>query len=106
MTIEDLQQQARELVAAQGWHDTSPEMRALWLVSEVGELAREVLQYTTLDDDGARSAVRQRLGAEMYDVVWNVCDLANMLGIALTAAFIAKGAINQARKWPTPQGRT
>lgn len=106
MTIEEIQQQARALTAAHGWQDTTPEARVLWLVTEVGELVREVLQFTALDDDDAQAAVRQRLGAEMYDVVWNVCDLANILGIDLTAAFVAKGAVNNERKWPTSQDGT
>jgi NTP pyrophosphatase (non-canonical NTP hydrolase) len=103
MTIEDLQQQARALTDTHGWHDTTPETRALWLVTEVGELVREVLQFTTAEDEDARTAARQRLGAEMYDVVWNVCDLANILGIDLATAFTGKESVNKEREWPKPK---
>jgi NTP pyrophosphatase (non-canonical NTP hydrolase) len=104
MTIEELQRHARELSDAQGWHDTTPEQRALWLVTEVGELVREVLQFAAVEDEDARTAARQRLGAEMYDVVWNVCDLANITGVDLETAFATKAAVNKAREWPSPSG--
>jgi NTP pyrophosphatase (non-canonical NTP hydrolase) len=104
MTIEELQRHARELTEAHGWQDTTPEERALWLVTEVGELAREVLQFPAADDETARTAARRRLGAEMYDVVWNVCDLANILGVDLETSFTNKEAVNQEREWPRLNG--
>lgn len=100
MTIEELQRHARELTEAQGWQDTTPGTRALWLVTEVGELLREVLQFPLADDEEARTAARQRVGAEMYDVVWNVCDLANRLGVDLETSFTKKEAVNKEREWP------
>ena len=44
ITIREIQEQARELKEAQGWQSTTPEQRVLYLVSEVGEVAREVLR--------------------------------------------------------------
>ena len=44
VTIREIQEQARELRAAQGWPDAPAEERALSLVAEVGELVREVLR--------------------------------------------------------------
>lgn len=100
MTIAELQRHARELTEAQGWQDTSPERRALWLVTEVGELAREVLQFPSTDDEAAQTTARRHLGAEMYDVVWNICDLANMMSVDLEASFSNKEAVNSVREWP------
>jgi NTP pyrophosphatase (non-canonical NTP hydrolase) len=102
MTIEELQRQARELTETHGWQGTTPEERVLWLVTEVGELVREVLHFAAADNDDSQTAVRDRLGAEMYDVVWNVCALANMVGVDLEAAFASKAAVNQERAWRTP----
>jgi NTP pyrophosphatase (non-canonical NTP hydrolase) len=104
MTIEELQRHARELNDAQGWYGTTPEQRALWLVTEVGELVTEVLQFTLAADEDTRTAARRRLGAEMYDVVWNVCDLANITGVDLETAFAGKAAVNKEREWPGPNG--
>ena len=100
MTIADLQRHARELNDTQGWHGTTPEERVLWLVTEVGELAREVLQFTATGTEESRAAGHHRLGAEMYDVVWNICDLANIVGVDLEASFANKEAVNKERIWP------
>jgi NTP pyrophosphatase (non-canonical NTP hydrolase) len=104
MTIEDLQRHARELVDAHGWQDTTPERRALWLVTEVGELAREVLQFPSAGDEAAQTTARRHLGAEMYDVVWNICDLANIMGVDLETSFSNKEAVNKEREWPRSTG--
>jgi NTP pyrophosphatase (non-canonical NTP hydrolase) len=42
----------------------------------------------------------------MYDVVWNVCDLANSLGVDLETSFTKKEAVNKERAWPRSNGRT
>ncbi|MDP9364586.1 MAG: MazG-like family protein [Chloroflexota bacterium] len=84
MTIEELQTQDKELNAARGWVLTTPEERALWLTTEVGELAREVLRFVAAGDEADLADARRRLGMEMYDVVWNVCDLATPLASTWT----------------------
>lgn len=99
MTIEDLQRHARELNDAQGWRDTTPEERAMWLVTEVGELVREVLRLPKGTDEAELAGVRRDLAMEMYDVAWNLCDLANIVGVDLEKAFTEKVAINRSRKW-------
>ncbi len=99
MTIEELQRHVRELNDAQGWHDTTPEERAMWLVTEVGELVREVLRLPEATGEAELAEVRHNLGMEMYDVVWNLCDLANRVGVDLEEAFAEKVAINRGREW-------
>ncbi len=99
MTIEDLQRHVTELNDAQGWHGTTPEERAMWLVTEVGELVREVLRLAKATDEAELAEVRHNLGMEMYDVVWNLCDLANIVGVDLEEAFAEKVAINRGREW-------
>ena len=99
MTIGELQRHVRELNDAQGWHDTTPEERAMWLVAEVGELVREVLRLPKATDEAELAGVRHNLGMEMYDVVWNLCDLASIVGMDLEKAFTEKVAINRGREW-------
>jgi NTP pyrophosphatase (non-canonical NTP hydrolase) len=99
VTIREIQEQARELRAAQGWPDAPAEERALSLVAEVGELVREVLRLARRGEGEDPAEVRDRLGLEMYDVVWNVCDLADKLGIDLDRAFAEKAALNRSRRW-------
>lgn len=98
MTIHELQQQVKELKAAQGWSDLPLERRIIFLFSEVGELAKEVLKLVnTATTD--KAAIKTALGLEIYDIVWNLCDLANLAEIDLEAAFAQKEALNRLRKW-------
>jgi NTP pyrophosphatase (non-canonical NTP hydrolase) len=97
MEIAEIQADARELRTAQGWTSTDPVLRLAYLVTEVGEVAREVIEL----DQGAQHSVeaRERLGMEIYDVVWNLCDLANLLSVDLESAFVKKAALNRQRNW-------
>ena len=36
---------------------------------------------------------------EIYDVFWNLCDLANLVGINLEEAFAQKVEVNRHRTW-------
>ena len=47
----------------------------------------------------AREAIKARLGLEIYDLIWNAVDLANLLDIDLEAAFEEKIAFNAKREW-------
>jgi NTP pyrophosphatase (non-canonical NTP hydrolase) len=95
--IKELQEHAKELT--QVLPDTTAEQRTLFLLTEVGEVAREVLQLLRAADQSHADAIKADLGMEMYDVIWNICDLANMLGIDLETSFAAKIEINKTRKW-------
>ena len=100
MTIGDIQHQARDLSARQGWANTTIEERVTFLIGEVHEMAEEALLLAAQDNSEDQAATRTRLGLEMYDVVWNLCDLANIAGVDLEAAFASKHAINARRTWP------
>lgn len=102
MHIQDLQAQAKELREAQGWTDSSLERRSMFLVTEVGEVVQETLRLTEAlgkQPEADLQRIRDNLGMEIYDVVWNLCDLANLAGIDLDAAFAMKAAINRSREW-------
>ena len=95
--IKELQEHAKELSVV--LPENTAEQRMLFLLTEVGEVAREVLRLSRAVDQASADAIKTDLGLEMYDVIWNVCDLANMLGIDLEAAFAAKIEFNKTRKW-------
>jgi NTP pyrophosphatase (non-canonical NTP hydrolase) len=95
--IKELQEHAKEL--AQVLPEITVEQRVLFLLTEVGEVAREVLRLSRSADQANADAIKADLGMEMYDVIWNICDLANMLGIDLETSFAAKIEINKTRKW-------
>ena len=109
MTIKELQEYVKELREAQGWRDTSLEHRAMFLVTELGEVVRETLKLVRAYgkyQDADLEHIKDNLGMEMYDVMWNLCDLANIAGIDLEAAFAQKVAINRNRDWSTSTART
>ena len=95
--IKALQEHAKEL--AQILPEITVEQRMLFLLTEVGEVAREVLQLSRSADQANADAIKADLGMEMYDVIWNICDLANILNIDLETSFAAKIEINKTRKW-------
>ena len=95
--IKELQEHAKEL--AQVLPEITVEQRMLFLLTEVGEVAREVLRLSRSTNQTNADAIKADLGMEMYDVIWNICDLANMLNIDLETSFTAKIEINETSKW-------
>jgi NTP pyrophosphatase (non-canonical NTP hydrolase) len=98
-TLQEIQQNALQLRHAKGWPDASPERRFLFLVEEVGERARVLQGHAGDANDGG--------GEKLFDVIWNVCDLANLLGLDLDAAAERKIGGNHGRIWDADavQGR-
>lgn len=101
VTLKEIAEDAEQLRRKQGWPRKSAQQRFLFLVAEVGELAESISAL-----ENAKGEPRHRLetllaevGAEMYDVIWNVCDLAAILGIDLDAAASTKRALNRTRDW-------
>ena len=101
-TLSEIGQQAAKLAAAHGWPRESVEERTLFFVSEVGEVAEALLKLRWADAKGTReelTARKHELALELYDVIWNLCDLANILGLDLDAAAVEKNALNSQRSW-------
>jgi NTP pyrophosphatase (non-canonical NTP hydrolase) len=99
LTIAELQRQVRELKEAKGF-DSTFEQRLAFLTTEVGEVAREALDISRgrLSAGEAKTA-RENLGMEIYDVIWNLLDLAEMAGVDLEEAFRKKAGLNEGREW-------
>lgn len=96
LDIAELQKNVKEFSKEKGFDQSSVEARTLFLMTEVGEVAKEVLSLSWEED---KDQVKERLGLELYDVVWNVCELANKLDIDLEDAFKKKMEINKLRTW-------
>ncbi len=96
INIAELQKEVGQFSKEKGFDKNSVEARALFLMTEVGEVAKEVLSLSWEED---KEVVKERLGLELYDVVWNVCELANKLDIDLEKAFVQKSEINRSRTW-------
>ncbi len=65
----------------------------MYAMAELGELAEVILKRDKIQDS------KREIGLEMFDVIWNVCDLANKLEIVLEKAFEEKMRINKKREW-------
>ena len=105
MTVEHPRRQVGELKAHKGF-DVTPEQRLAYPTSEVGEVADEVLRLSRNGDAGVGTmgaegvaATREKLGEEIYDVVWNLLDLADLAGVDLEDAFEKKARRNEGREW-------
>ena len=83
MNTAEFQQYVNEYSKVKGFDTSTIEQRTLYLMTEVGELAKEVLSVSFHPE----AEKKENLGFEMYDVVWNIFDLANKLGIDLDKAF-------------------
>jgi NTP pyrophosphatase (non-canonical NTP hydrolase) len=97
LTIAELQRQLRQLNDAKGFEITL-EQRLAYLMTEVGEVAREVLKLSRTEGADVEATV-EALGMEIYDVVWNLLDLADMAGVDLEEAFGKKARLNESREW-------
>ncbi|MES5929943.1 MazG nucleotide pyrophosphohydrolase domain-containing protein [Bacillus cereus group sp. MG9] len=75
------------------------EERTLFLVTEIGEVAQEVLKISSIPDADNINELKEHLSFEIYDAVWNLFDLANKLDIDLEEAFRKKSEINKYRNW-------
>ncbi len=99
MTIQEIQNNARSLCEQQGWTDRNPSQRFRYLISEVGELSKELTRLEWNPAETDLSEIKRNIGHEIYDIVWNLCDLANQLEIDLENAFAEKQGINAERHW-------
>ncbi|MEI4828186.1 MazG nucleotide pyrophosphohydrolase domain-containing protein [Bacillus sp. FJAT-53711] len=99
MEISALQREVREFSKNKGFENSTIEERTLFLVTEIGEVAQEVLKISSNPDSDNINELKEQLGSEIYDVVWNLFDLANKLDIDLEDAFRKKSEVNKYRHW-------
>ncbi|MFA2604037.1 MazG nucleotide pyrophosphohydrolase domain-containing protein [Bacillus cereus] len=93
MNIVEFQRYVLNLSKEKGFQDTTIEERAMYIMAELGELAEVILKRDKIQDS------KREIGLEMFDVIWNVCDLANKLEIDLEKSFEEKMRINKKREW-------
>ncbi len=97
MRIRDLQKEVSEFSKLKGFESSSIENRVLYLITEIGEITKEVLKLEKPHYDHTK--IKEEIGLEIYDAVWNLVDLANKLDIDLEDAFQKKMKINKSREW-------
>lgn len=98
MTLAEICQNARLLASVHGWDQSDPTARMLHVTAEVGEVADALIALQTASADQA-DAAREALGHEIFDVIWNLCALANTTAIDIEQAARTKMALNADRAW-------
>lgn len=99
MNLSELTQQMNALVEAKGWNrpdspkPQAPRNLAISLVLEASEVL-ELFQWQEQATD------RAALAGELADTLLYLLQLANVCGIDLEAATLAKIAQNYQRQWP------
>lgn len=93
MKLSEFQQYVANFSEEKGFQNTTIEMRTMYLMAELGELAEAIVRRN--EDKN----MNREIGLEMFDVIWNVCDLANKLEIDLEEAFQEKMKFNRDREW-------
>jgi NTP pyrophosphatase (non-canonical NTP hydrolase) len=94
--LQQVMSDVEELTARHDW-DTDPRSRMAFLLSETLELAAEVLQLPATGPHDP--LLLQRIGREIYDILWNACDLARLTGIDVMQAAADKRDVNASRRW-------
>ncbi len=99
MNISELQQYVKLFCEEKGFGVNTLQTRTMYLMSEVGELTKEVLSISFHPTEEKIKEVKENIGLEMYDVIFNVLDLANQLDIDLEEACRKKIELNSHRTW-------
>ena len=97
MNISEIQQHASDLCAKNNWNHRSTDQRMLYLLTEIGELSSELIKLKQNESD--LPGLKREIGHEMFDVIWNICDLANLLDIDLEKYANDKRDLNNKRKF-------
>ena len=61
-------------------------------------MAEAALRLSAAPED-EKGRAREDLGMEIYDVFWNLYDLAEISGVDLEDAFAEKAKLNRERSW-------
>ena len=95
MRISEIQKHAEDLCRKNGWLDRTPDQRFRYLISEIGELSNDLIKLNQPNQEVEE--LKQKIGHEMFDVMWNICDLANLLEIDLEKCANEKRDLNNQR---------
>ena len=102
ITLDEISENVINVHEKQNWRQRSPEVRMLYLMSEVGELATTLIEVSNSQGDLTNDS-KARVSEEMVDVIWNVCALAIGFGLDLNAAAKLKLKAMNARTWDGPK---
>ena len=97
MKISEIQAHAEDLCTKNNWTERTPDRRFKYLITEIGELSNDLIkldQHSQITEE-----LKRKIGHEMFDVIWNICDLANLLHIDLEKYSLEKKNLNNQREF-------
>lgn len=97
MRLTELQKYAMKLCDKHGWHAESLESRLNYLNSEILEARDDIRSFDQALTSADREKAKEALGSELFDILWNVAELANRYGIDLDEAAQRKMGYNENR---------
>lgn len=98
-SVAALQHYIHDMVVRRGFDKETPRDVLLFMVEEVGELAKAIRKYLGLKLDEERKKRYPTLEGELADVFIYLLDLANLLDISLFHALHEKEQENEKRSW-------
>lgn len=101
MNLKDYQEYALSLSKKHGWDKEPLSMRLAYLKCELKEVLTEVDNVLKSETITEAEDSKVKLGHELFDLLWNVSDLANRFGIDLEVAAQQKMMINSNREFST-----
>lgn len=97
MHLKQIQEYAEKLSKQEGWDKETLETRIAYLKSELDEALQEIAKHSSTNCTLVRQEAIKNLGFELYDVIWNVAEIANRFNIDLDVSAEQKMGINSNR---------
>jgi len=103
-SLGEMQAYIRKVLVERGLADQPIQNSLLLLCEEVGELAKAIRKNTKGMSVEANKADNFSVAEELADILIILGEIANVAGISLADAFVAKEKINAGRSWDLVDG--
>lgn len=99
MNLKTIQDYAQTLATQQGWDKETIQTRLHYLKSEIIEATEEINNVESATSTEEQQKHQENLGLELFDILWNVAEIANRYGVDLEQASQQKISINNQRSF-------
>lgn len=99
MDLKTVQEYTQSQSNMHKWGEQDISIRLAYLHSEVKEATNEILGIELATHKKELIETKEKLGLELFDIIWNVADIANRYGVDLTASAEQKMLINTNRSF-------
>lgn len=99
MRLSEIQENAHKMVVKHGWSKHPLSVRLKYFREECEEFLKELSSWDLAVTPEQRYKAKLSIGFEMYDIIWNLAEIANRLEINLDEVARLKQEINAKRVW-------